>query len=404
MGDFADEVLAGVQNEFDKILHSNKSAEAGEADEDDKIFAKFDDSFINNVKYGHIESNHVCKKILFISICEGTGIRAWDVLLLLPALFFVAFLGIRWSSTKRKLLATHSMMFRTFHFLVATNVALALFRSLVSMILFGTTDPETAQVLDKILWISLQSFMLFTEVSVLVFGLCGGQFDSFKSIRKIIVGCFLTTIAFTLSESVFELRYPDTSFLVHYNTKVYGLYGYGGASFCLATSVILTLVYALVLFSTFIAYVRSRLDTPNKPPFYQYCAILMLIHCLQACGAGLIYINGNPNGLCLLNLASFLYVAFFAPLVFVVFLNPLFNSSQPTLMFTYKAQLDDLEDDDEDRMNSARGSLQFSLTTTQDHVQPDDSQPIVLNGGNETLIEGLASPDSVIEELPTEKY
>ena len=66
--------------------------------------------------------------------------------------------------------------------------------------------------------------------------------------------------------------------------------------------------------------------------------------------------------------------------------------------------MDDLEDDDEDRMNSARGSLQFSLTTTQDHVQPDDSQPIVLNGGNETLIEGLASPDSVIEELPTEKY
>ena len=58
-------------------------------------------------------------------------------------------------------------------------------------------------------------------------------------------------------------------------------------------------------------------------------------------GAGMIYINGNPNGLCLLNLASFLYVAFFAPLTFIVFLNPLFHSNQPTLMFTYKAQVRD---------------------------------------------------------------
>ena len=181
MGDLADEVLSGVQNEFDKILRGNQSAQpVGDDNEEDKMFAKFDDSFMSNVKYGHIESSHVCKKILFISICEGTGIRAWDVLLLLPALFFLAFLAIRWSSTKRKLLATHSIMFRTFHFLVGTNVALALFRSLVSIILFGTTDPENAQVLDKILWISLQSFMFFTEVSVLIFGLCGGQFDSFK--------------------------------------------------------------------------------------------------------------------------------------------------------------------------------------------------------------------------------
>ena len=149
----------------------------------------------------------------------------------------------------------------------------------------------------------------------------------------------LTTMAFTISESVFELKYPDTSFLVRYNAKVYGLYGYGGASFCLATSAIFTLAYALTLISALLSSVRSQFDVPSKPPFYQYCAILMVIHCLQTSGAGLIYVSGNPNGLCLLNLASFLYVAFFAPMVFVVFLNPLFSSNQPTLLFTYKAQV-----------------------------------------------------------------
>ena len=182
MGDIADQVLAGVENQFDKLLNANQSGQAdtGLADSEDQKFAKFDDDFIKDAHHGHIDSNHVCKKILFISICEGTGIRAWDVLLLLPALFFMAFLGIRWSSTKRKLLATHSIMFRTFHFLVATNVGLALFRSLASMVLHGTADPENAQVTDKFLWISLQSFMLFTEISVLIFGFCSGQLDSFK--------------------------------------------------------------------------------------------------------------------------------------------------------------------------------------------------------------------------------
>ena len=58
-------------------------------------------------------------------------------------------------------------------------------------------------------------------------------------------------------------------------------------------------------------------------------------------------------------------------------------------------------------MNSARGSLQFSLTSTQDLAQ-ENSQPIVLNGSSapsDNFIEGLASPDSLVEIAPPpEKY
>ena len=53
-------------------------------------------------------------------------------------------------------------------------------------------------------------------------------------------------------------------------------------------------------------------------------------------------------------------------------------------------------------MNIVRGSLQFSLTNTTDMEGQDDSQPIVLNGATATsggvLIDGLASPDSVVED------
>ena len=111
MGDIAEEVLAGVENEFNKILSNNQSGKNSAFEDDNEAaFRMFDND--DNPSHVHIESNFVCKKILFISICQGTGIRAWDVLLLLPALFFLVFLGIRWSSTKRKLLATHSLMFR----------------------------------------------------------------------------------------------------------------------------------------------------------------------------------------------------------------------------------------------------------------------------------------------------
>lgn len=399
MGDIAEEVLAGVENEVNKVLNSNQS-EKGIDDGADNQFKMFDNSFTeDNPSHGHIDSNFVCKKILFISICQGTGMRAWDVLLLLPALFFLVFLGIRWSSTKRKLLATHSMMFRTFHFLVGSNVALALTRSLISMILHSVAEPDKAQVLDKTLWIILQSYMLFTEICVLVFGLCGSN-DSLRSMKKVIVFSVLMSLAFSVSLSVFEFSEADTSFEVFYNSRKYFIYGYGGASFYFTMSIMLSIAYATTLLCALVPNIRNRLIIPDKPPFYQYCGLLMATHCLMATGAGMIYFNGNPNGLCLLNFASFLYVAFFAPLTFIVFLNPLFHSNQPTLMFTYKAQLDDIDEEDEDRMNNARGSLQFSLTNTQDIVQ-DDSHPIVLNGASSSsgvLIEGLASPDSVTED------
>ena len=157
--------------------------------------------------------------------------------------------------------------------------------------------------------------------------------------KKVIIASILTTLAFSVSESVFEFSKADTSFEVFHGTRRYFIYGYGGASFCLAMSIILSLAYAVTLLCCMVPKIRNRFCIPDKPPFYQYCGLLMAIHCLMASGAGMIYINSNPNGLCLLNFASFLYVAFFAPLIFVVFINPLFHSNQPTLLFTYKAQV-----------------------------------------------------------------
>ena len=138
----------------------------------------FDNSFMTSE--AHISSNHVCKKILYISICEGTTIRAWDVLLFLPNLAFVVFLMMRWSSNKRKLLATHSPMFRSFHILVALNAMVTLLRGLITMtasVAIGAED-HTKEIIDKSLWITTQGVIMVSEVCVLAFGFLGTKLDS----------------------------------------------------------------------------------------------------------------------------------------------------------------------------------------------------------------------------------
>ena len=101
MGDLADEVLEDFKNNVvsEYLQPSNVS---NSMDQDN--FSMFDNSFMNTDSK-IIPANHICKKILYIPICEGTSVRTWDVLLFLPNLAFVIFLAIRWSSTKRKLAA-----------------------------------------------------------------------------------------------------------------------------------------------------------------------------------------------------------------------------------------------------------------------------------------------------------
>ena len=150
-------------------------------DPDDKDFQNFDDSFIagddNEV---HILSSSVCKKILYVSVWKGSTVRAWDVIVLIPNLAFLIFLALRWTTTRRKLRATNSPIFRAFHFLVGANAILSVLRCCVSMIVAGAAERgnRSAVVTDKMLWILLRCFMLATEMSVLVFGIAGGHLDS----------------------------------------------------------------------------------------------------------------------------------------------------------------------------------------------------------------------------------
>lgn len=179
--DAAEEIFSDLQDKAADVLKPNASADGKEDSEESHDFDLFDNSFMesNSPEY-HISSSHVCKKILYLPICEGTTVRAWDVLLFLPNLAFIGFLIFRWSSTKRKLLATNSPIFRSFHFLVALNSVMVMMRGIVAMMASGAIGAEdhTKEIIDKSLWICTQTVITVTEVCVLAFGLAGTQLDS----------------------------------------------------------------------------------------------------------------------------------------------------------------------------------------------------------------------------------
>ena len=88
-----------------------------------------------------------------------------------------------------------------------------------------------------------------------------------------------------------------------------------------------------------IPYVKQTMAMPNKPGFYQYCTFLLILYIVRFIGAAFIFFEANPNGLCLVNLTTFLYLTFYSPFVYSAFLSPFFRTAQPTLLFSYKVKI-----------------------------------------------------------------
>ncbi len=140
-----------------------------------------------------------------------------------------------------------------------------------------------------------------------------------------------------------EFVSPDLVYTVRETSGVkYDLFGHGGTKFWMFSSVLLAGIYLTVLLLPLIPFAKRTLALPNKTSFYQYCGVLLMLYIIQAVGTGLIEFNANASGLCLVNMTTYLYLAFLTPIVYFTFLSPFFKTTQPTLLFSYKAQVKSL--------------------------------------------------------------
>ncbi|KAL0278163.1 UNVERIFIED_CONTAM: hypothetical protein PYX00_000064 [Menopon gallinae] len=348
-----------------------------------------------DVKEGSAHSNssqfdHFCEQILYVKL-GNSRIRAWDVIIFIPNLLFLLFLIIRFNRARLKLRATSSPIFITFYGLVLLNVIISLIRCCVSMTI--SAAAILGGYTDKILWVIVRFFMLSTEMSVVIFGLAFGHLDSRSSIRHVLLATSFISLAFSITQGTLEIISPDDTF----TSKDYNIFGHGGMLFWFISSLMFTLVYFMVLILPW-TKLRERLVLPTRHSFYMYIFLLMVLDLAQTIGSGLLNYGGFVSGLCIVDVTSCLYFTLFTPLVYHTFLSEFFSISQPSIMFSYKAQIDDAMEDD--NVSLPHQQSFSSLKTDSDYIYQSnsvydsthfDNQP----PANPLYAASLQSPDSI---------
>ncbi|XP_076310636.1 transmembrane protein adipocyte-associated 1 homolog isoform X2 [Tachypleus tridentatus] len=205
---------------------------------------------------------------------------------------------------------------------------------------------------DKVLWVVVHFFLLSTEISVFIFGLafvcqefeymltrlqvqrleavflgiiyeihpCLGHLDSNTSIKWVLIVTFFISLAYSSTQGALEIVVPDEDF--HVAHKDYDIFTHGRMLFWSISSVIFAAVY-IVIFILPWTKLRERLDLPSKKSFYWYVLFLALLNITQAVGSGSIY-YGEIDGICLVDVTTYIYFISFTPLVCWTFLAGIF--------------------------------------------------------------------------------
>ncbi|XP_053325493.1 transmembrane protein adipocyte-associated 1 [Spea bombifrons] len=278
---------------------------------------------------------HVCLVILYEDI--GTSrVRYWDLMLLIPNVLFFVFLIWKLPSARAKIRVTSSPIFTTFYILVFVVALVGITRAIVSM---TVSSSSVATVTDKVLWEITRFFLLTIELSVIILGLAFCHLESKSSVKRVLAITAVLSLAYSVTQGTLEILYPDS----HLSAEDFNIYGHGGRHFWLASSCFFFLVYTLVSILPKTP-LKDRISLPSRKSFYVYAIILSLLNLVQGIGSALLCAD-IINGLCLVDITTFLYFSLFAPLMYAAFLKSFFGS-EPKILFSYKSQVDEPDETD----------------------------------------------------------
>ncbi|XP_013412973.1 transmembrane protein adipocyte-associated 1 homolog [Lingula anatina] len=277
-----------------------------------------------------------CQWILYEDI-NDSHVRIWDLMILIPNVIFAIFMLLRIRTALQKLGTTGSPIFTAFYTLVWVICIIGVIRAVIAMIV------SHHNIADKILWLVLRFFLLATEMSVVIFGLLFGHLDSRTSIRRVLaITCFLAAI-YSITQGVLEFHYHDKKYYLE--GENYDIFAHGGMIFLCASAAFFLVVYITVLVLPYTP-LKDKLNLPSKKSFYIYCGILALLNLGEVIGSAALEM-GAIEGMCVVDVAAYLYFSMFAPLVFCTFLWKFFGTPRLNLLFSYKSHMDEggVEDD-----------------------------------------------------------
>ncbi|XP_070557529.1 transmembrane protein adipocyte-associated 1 homolog [Ptychodera flava] len=316
-----------------------------------------------------------CLYILYREI-NNSGVRVWDVALLIPNVLYLLFLLINLRPALVKLRNSDSPIFMTFYILVFLVACIGIARCVVSMTISAASSAGS--VIDKILWLVLKFFVLTTELSVLIFGLAFGHLDSKASIKRVMTVTTLIALMYSVTQGFLEIAHPDHR--LQDPDKDFDLYGHGGMLFWFVSSAFFFVVYSCIFILPF-TKLKEKILLPSKKSFYVYVFVLAVLNLHQATGAMLVYMN-EKAGLCIVDVTTYLYFTCFAPLIYWTFLRDFFKVPATTILFSYKAQLDD--GDNEVDMPHSYSTSSKDLSFAYDCTEFDgQSSSLVINSTDE---------------------
>jgi len=335
MGDFESEILEkGIEEVSDFLfgpLSNTTEDKSGPVTED----PFFQDTFFHPTL---IKDDEPCKAILHYHVGDS-HLRVWDVLILLPNLGFLLFLFYRLPSTRLRLRATNSTMFRTLYSIVLTCSLVSCLRCFIAM-LIHLANPSH-DMANTVIWIIGRFVFLTSELSVALLGLTSGSAEQAGHTRRVVFTCSVTSFILCTIQAYLEIFKPFYGFQVMQSG--YQMYGHGGPIFWAVTSAMLIFFYTIILCAQ-LCPTKILTMLPHPRMFYCYISVQLITNLLTGLGATLLAINTH-SGLCLTNMTSYAYFTMLAPLTYFCFLHTWFTTAQPSLLFAYKAQLDEEEED-----------------------------------------------------------
>jgi len=336
--DMETEILEeGIEKVADIIFgpYTNESAEVTEESGHTTEDPFFQDTFFHPKM---IKDDEPCKAILHYHV-GGSHLRLWDVLILLPNLSFLIFLFYRLPSTRLRLRATNSNMFRALYSIVLTCSLVSFMRCFIAMLIHLANPAH--DMANTVIWIIGRFVFLTSELSVALLGLTSGSTEKSGHTRKVVFGCSLIAFIFCTIQAYLEIFKP------FYGLQVMGsgyqIYGHGGPIFWTVTSFLLIIFYSLILCAPLFPTKNITL-LPHPRLFYCYIVVQLFTNTLTGMGTLLLAMNTHW-GLCITNMTSYAYFSLLAPLTYYCFLHPWFTTAQPSMLFAYKAQVDDEDED-----------------------------------------------------------
>ncbi|XP_066554456.1 transmembrane protein adipocyte-associated 1 homolog [Amia ocellicauda] len=283
----------------------------------------------------NVTKPHECLQVLYEDI-SNSKVRFWDLLLLIPNVAFFIFLLWKLPSARAKIRTTSSPIFITFYILVFVVAAVGITRAIVSM---TVSASSAATIIDKVLWEITRFFLLAIELSVIILGLAFGHLESNSSIKRVLAITAVLALGYSITQGTLEILYPD----VHLSAEDFNIYGHGGRHFWLASSCFFFLIYSTIVILPKTP-LKDRISLPSRKSFYVYAAILSMLNLVQGLGSALLCAS-IIEGLCCVDVTTFLYFSVFAPLIYVTFLKGFFGS-EPKILFSYKSQIDEPDETD----------------------------------------------------------